>query len=245
MTDSMPAQDSQARRAGRRDPHRDGPDRRPADAPRARHRRDRQPVRRPLRREPRRADRHRRGARRAARPEVRRRRSASRPARRRATARPRSSARPASSSTRPRILHPKLGAPLRVAVEKGAALVPSAKKRGTPRHRHRRAARPQGRRLRAQPFRRDRGARVRCAARQRDRGRGRRHRQRPAAAAHRRPAGPARSRAKTACAEPRHIVRLLPVRPQEFFDEPLRHVFSAAARRLALATALVPRMRRA
>ena len=29
------------------------------------------------------------------------------------------------------ILHPKLGAPLRVAVEKGAALVPSAKKRGT------------------------------------------------------------------------------------------------------------------
>ena len=29
------------------------------------------------------------------------------------------------------ILHPKLGAPLRMAVEKGAALVPSAKKRGT------------------------------------------------------------------------------------------------------------------
>jgi hypothetical protein len=29
------------------------------------------------------------------------------------------------------ILHPRLGAPLRVAVEKGAALVPSAKKRGT------------------------------------------------------------------------------------------------------------------
>jgi hypothetical protein len=29
------------------------------------------------------------------------------------------------------ILHPKLGAPLRVAVEKGAALVPSAKKMGT------------------------------------------------------------------------------------------------------------------
>lgn len=29
------------------------------------------------------------------------------------------------------ILHPKLGAPLRVAVEQGAALVPSAKKRGT------------------------------------------------------------------------------------------------------------------
>ena len=28
------------------------------------------------------------------------------------------------------ILHPKLGAPLRAAVEKGAALVPSAKKRG-------------------------------------------------------------------------------------------------------------------
>ncbi|QSI28261.1 amino acid synthesis family protein [Variovorax sp. RKNM96] len=29
------------------------------------------------------------------------------------------------------ILHPKLGAPLRVAVDKGAALVPSAKKQGT------------------------------------------------------------------------------------------------------------------
>ena len=29
------------------------------------------------------------------------------------------------------LLHPKLGAPLRTAVEKGAALVPSAKKRGT------------------------------------------------------------------------------------------------------------------
>ena len=29
------------------------------------------------------------------------------------------------------ILHPRLGAPLRVAVEKGAALVPSSKKRGT------------------------------------------------------------------------------------------------------------------
>ena len=30
------------------------------------------------------------------------------------------------------ILHPKLGAPLRVAVEKGAALVPSSKKMGSP-----------------------------------------------------------------------------------------------------------------
>jgi Amino acid synthesis len=30
------------------------------------------------------------------------------------------------------ILHPKLGAPLRLAVEKGAALVPSAKKMGSP-----------------------------------------------------------------------------------------------------------------
>lgn len=30
------------------------------------------------------------------------------------------------------VLHPKLGAPLRAAVEKGAALVPSAKKRGGP-----------------------------------------------------------------------------------------------------------------
>ncbi len=30
------------------------------------------------------------------------------------------------------ILHPKLGAPLRIAVEKGAALVPSSKKMGSP-----------------------------------------------------------------------------------------------------------------
>ena len=30
------------------------------------------------------------------------------------------------------ILHPKLGTPLRIAVEKGAALVPSSKKRGGP-----------------------------------------------------------------------------------------------------------------
>ena len=30
------------------------------------------------------------------------------------------------------ILHPKLGAPLRIAVDKGAALVPSSKKMGTP-----------------------------------------------------------------------------------------------------------------
>jgi hypothetical protein len=30
------------------------------------------------------------------------------------------------------ILHPKLGAPLRAAVQKGAALIPSAKKRGGP-----------------------------------------------------------------------------------------------------------------
>jgi hypothetical protein len=30
------------------------------------------------------------------------------------------------------ILHPKMGAPLRAAVEKGAALVPSSKKRGGP-----------------------------------------------------------------------------------------------------------------
>ena len=81
------------------------------------------------------------------------------------------------------ILHPKLGAPLRVAVEKGAALVPSA------RHRDRRAARPQRRRLRAQPFRRDRSARGGRAARARDRGGRRRNGLGPAAAAHWRPAG--------------------------------------------------------
>ncbi len=79
----------------------------------------------------RRADRHRRRTRRAAGPEGRRRRWASSPARRRATARPPSSARRGELEHAAAILHPKLGAPLRVAVEKGAALVPSAKKRGT------------------------------------------------------------------------------------------------------------------
>jgi hypothetical protein len=59
------------------------------------------------------------------------------------------------------ILHPKLGAPLRKAVEKGAALVPSAKKMGGLGHADRHAAGPQGCRLRAQPLRCDRGARVR------------------------------------------------------------------------------------
>ena len=56
------------------------------------------------------------------------------------------------------ILHPKLGAPLRKAVEKGAALVPFGEEDGHPGHGHRRAARAQGRGLRSQPLRCDRGA---------------------------------------------------------------------------------------
>ena len=72
------------------------------------------------------------------------------------------------------ILHPKLGAPLRRAVEKGAALVPSAKKQGGV---GTAVDVPLGHkgRLRAQPLRRHRGAGGRRAARQRDRGRRRRH----------------------------------------------------------------------
>jgi len=49
------------------------------------------------------------------------------------------------------ILHPKLGAPLRVAVEKGAGAL--GEKNGHARQRDRCAARPQGRRLRALPLR--------------------------------------------------------------------------------------------
>ena len=47
------------------------------------------------------------------------------------------------------VLHPKLGAPVRRVLGKGAALIPSSKKRGGPWRRARRAARPQGRRVRA------------------------------------------------------------------------------------------------
>ena len=85
------------------------------------------------------------------------------------------------------ILHPRLGAPLRKAVEKGAALVPSSKKRGGPGTPldvplgHKDAG------LRPQPFRRHRGAHSRCAVRRRDPGRRRGDRQRPSAAPGRRP----------------------------------------------------------
>ena len=56
------------------------------------------------------------------------------------TARRRSSARTASTSTRAALLHPKLGAPLRAAVGGGKAIIPSAKKLGGPGTAHRRAA---------------------------------------------------------------------------------------------------------
>ena len=87
------------------------------------------------------------------------------------------------------ILHPKLGAPLRLAVQKGAALVPSAKKMGgigaaidVPLG-HKDAAYVRSHFDAVE-------ARVRgCAARRRDRGRGRGHRFRPAAATDRRAAG--------------------------------------------------------
>ena len=132
---------------------------RPADAPRARDGGDRQPLCRPLCREARRADRDRRGARRPARRRSASRRSASQPGQAQSYGKAAIVGEAGELEHAAAILHPKLGAPLRKAVEKGAALVPSAKKRGGARHRDRRAARPQGRRLRAQPFRRDRGAR--------------------------------------------------------------------------------------
>ena len=50
---------------------------------------------------------------------------------RKATAKPPSLAKAVNSNTRQPFFTPKLGAPLRVAVSQGAALVPSAKKQGT------------------------------------------------------------------------------------------------------------------
>ena len=99
------------------------------------------------------------------------------------------------------ILHPKLGAPVREALGKGAALIPSSKKTRRAGRAARHPARPQGRRLRPQPFRRHGGADQRCAARRRDRGRRRGHRQRPPPAARRRAAPRSRSRARMDCAE--------------------------------------------
>ncbi|MGY3551332.1 ABC-type branched-subunit amino acid transport system substrate-binding protein [Bradyrhizobium sp. USDA 4469] len=87
------------------------------------------------------------------------------------------------------ILHPKMGAPVRKVLSKGAALIPSSKKRSGPGTTldiplgHKDAG------LRTQPFRRHGGADQRRAARQRDHGRGRRYRQRPSAAARRRADG--------------------------------------------------------
>ena len=75
-------------------------------------------------------DGNRRGARRAARARRRWPRSASRRARSRAMARPPSSARRASGSMPPPSCIPASASRLRAAVEKGAALVPSAKKLG-------------------------------------------------------------------------------------------------------------------
>ena len=81
------------------------------------------------------------------------------------------------------LLHPRMGAPLRKAVEKGAALVPSSKKRGGPGQALDIPSGTQGCGLRSEPLRRHGGAGQRRAARERDHGRGRRHRQRPPAAA--------------------------------------------------------------
>ena len=52
------------------------------------------------------------------------------------------------------ILHPKLGAPVRKVLGKGAALIPSSKKRGGLGRGSRHSSRPQRCRLRPQPLRR-------------------------------------------------------------------------------------------
>ncbi len=66
------------------------------------------------------------------------------------------------------ILHPKLGTPVRKTLGKGAALIPSSKKRGGPGRRAGHPARPQGRCIRPQPFRWHGNSRERRPARQRN-----------------------------------------------------------------------------
>ena len=61
------------------------------------------------------------------------------------------------------ILHPKLGTPVRKVLGKGAALIPSSKKRGRPRSPARHPPRPQRRSVRAQPLRWHGGAHQRRA----------------------------------------------------------------------------------
>ena len=87
------------------------------------------------------------------------------------------------------LLHPKMGAPLRKAVEKGAALVPSSKKRGGMGAGSRRPLGTQGRGLCPVPFRRDRDPDQRCAPGERDPCGHRCHRQRAAPATGRRADG--------------------------------------------------------
>ena len=171
----------------RGDAPRDGQGDRPADAQGRGRRRDQESLRRALCRGPRATDGHRRGTGRAAG------RARGGRARRRA-GEIESYGKAAIVGEKGEwehaaaILHPRLGKPLRAAVEKGAALVPSAKKMGGLGTADRRAAGPQGRRLRAQPFRRGRDPHPRRPARRRDRRRRGGHRQRPPAGAGGRPA---------------------------------------------------------
>ena len=136
-----------SRRAGRRSRRRRG----------ARLRGDREPLRRALRRGSDAADGDRSRARRSPRRAAASRRSASR-------AEAESFGKAAIVGEKGELehaaalLHPKMGTPVRAALGKGPALIPSAKKMGA-RHRDRRSARPQGRGLRALAFRRDRSAR--------------------------------------------------------------------------------------
>ena len=87
------------------------------------------------------------------------------------------------------ILHPEDGRAGAQGAEQGRGADPVVEEAQRSGHDARHSARPQGRGLRAQPFRRHGSADQRCAARQRDHGRGRGHRQRPAAAARRRADG--------------------------------------------------------
>ena len=179
---------SQDRHRGRRNPYGDGTDDRAADTARGGDRRDRKSLCRQICRGPLAADRDRRGARRAAvearggRARHRRRQGAElRQGRgRRRERRARACGRdPASQDGR-------AGAQ---GAEQGRGADPVVEEAQRPRHDAGHSARPQGRGLRAQPFRRHGSADQRRAARQRDHGRGRRHRQRPAAAAGRRADG--------------------------------------------------------
>ena len=105
------------------------------------------------------ADRHRRRARRAAGASARSRRSASTPARPQSYGKAAIVGEAGELEHAAAILHPEAGRAAAQGGREGCGAGAVGEEARRPRHRRRRAARPQGRRLRAQPLRRDGGAR--------------------------------------------------------------------------------------